>query len=500
MLNILIYGAGTAGFQVLKLLQGKYPYNVVGFVDDSIEVFGKSVSGFPIYRPSQIEELNRCFGSLSIIIAIPSICQSDFNRISQSLLVSGVHVYTLPEVTKIRNGRVKLSHIAEYDVGAILGRQSSEVNREIMNQEIRGKTVLVSGGGGSIGSEICRQIVLLDASKIIIVDNSEYALYSIIESLNEILSHQRMSGQFLDSGQLEKSCDTQVVGKLISVTDYEGILEILNAERPHIVYHSAAYKHVPIVENNVISGLSNNVFGTVSLVRACIESSVEKFILISSDKAVRPTNVMGASKRVAEMVVGAVAKGCQIDLCNPKKLEIKTKFASVRFGNVLGSSGSVIPLFQKQIENGGPITITDERVTRYFMTLQEAAQLVVQAGSLTAQGNLFLLEMGNPIKIVDLAKRVISLNGCSIRDSENPKGDIEIVFIGLRPGEKLYEELSHSGELNPTSISKINIVEEPEYDRSLVQVILLNMQNAIEQRDVSGLIKILSQDAIGLHT
>jgi FlaA1/EpsC-like NDP-sugar epimerase len=355
-----------------------------------------------------------------------------------------VSVRTLPSLMEIANGLVRASDLRELDIEDLLGRDAVPPDAQLLGKNIRDKVVLVTGAGGSIGSELCRQIVKLSPKKLLLIEASEFALYAVHQELTQLLS-------------ANNSHRTELIPLLASVLDADRMGNILRAWHPHTIYHAAAYKHVPMVEHNPIEGVRNNVLGTLTLARAAATCGVGDFVLISTDKAVRPTNVMGASKRLAEMLLQALAESQTKQVNQP----VKTRFSMVRFGNVLGSSGSVVPLFRKQIKSGGPLTLTHPGITRYFMTLAEASQLVIQAGAMAKGGDVFVLDMGEPIRIHDLAKSMVELSGLSVRDDNSPNGDIEIQITGLRPGEKLYEELLIGDNPLPSIHPRIMTARDP---------------------------------------
>jgi FlaA1/EpsC-like NDP-sugar epimerase len=429
--RVLIYGAGEAGRQLENSLSQSYDMRVEGFLDDDPELQGNYLAGKRIYSPADIEDVSASLNIDSILLAIPSASRARRNQIIEAVQGARLPIKTLPSIGDLALGKVLASDLRALDIEDLLGREPISPDPHLLRQNSHNKIVMVSGAGGSIGSELCRQIADQEPTVIILVDQNEFALYKI-----QLELEQRAS-KF-------KSSSITLVPLLVSIANIELMRLTIERWRPSIIYHAAAYKHVPLVESNAIEGIRNNVMGTLALAKLAIESNVPNFVLISTDKAVRPTNVMGASKRLAEMVLQALAETTNV-----------TKFSMVRFGNVLNSSGSVVPRFQQQIESGGPITITDKSITRYFMTIPEASQLVIQAGSMATGGDVFLLDMGEPVKILDLARRMIELSGLEIRDANNPAGDIEITEIGLRPGEKLYEELLIDGAPEPTSHPRI---------------------------------------------
>jgi len=430
--KLLIYGAGSAGVQIASALQHDAHYKVDGFIDDDFKLHGKSINGISVYCPDDVLLLVKKNGISSILIALPKAKRSRRQEIYSSLEGFGVHIRTLPDIKDITDGKISVSDIRELDIEDLLGRDTVPPDAALFTKCITGKTVLVTGAGGSIGSELCRQILAQKPERLLLLEQSEYNLYALNQELKErIHAH---------------SYQVLLVPMLGDVTDKRYMLELCSTYRPDTIYHAAAYKHVPMVEGNPAQGLRNNVFGTLSVAEAARQCGVKHMILISTDKAVRPTNIMGASKRIAELVLQAIAA---------EQVSGGTCFSMVRFGNVLGSSGSVVPLFRQQINNGGPITVTHQDVTRYFMTIPEAAQLVIQAGAMAAGGDVFLLDMGEAVKIIDLARRMVELSGLTVKDQNNPDGDIEIVVSGLRPGEKLYEELLISDDPIPTSHPRI---------------------------------------------
>ena len=391
--------------------------DVIGFIDDDRTLQGSVLNGKTIYAADDLAALVTKLGVTDILLALPSASRKRRSEILAMVSKLSVVVRTLPGLMDLAQGRVTISDLRELDIEDMLGRDAVAPNPILLGKSIAGKTVLVTGAGGSIGSELCRQILFLRPTTLLLVEMSEFALYAIDAELRQKMAN-------------EPGLHVRILPLLASVQDERRINSIMATWRPNTVYHAAAYKHVPLVEHNPAEGLRNNVFGTLTTAQAAEAHGVQDFVLISTDKAVRPTNVMGTSKRLAEMTLQALAAKGET-----------TRFSMVRFGNVLGSSGSVVPLFRKQIKAGGPVTITHEEITRYFMTIPEAAQLVIQAGAMATGGEVFVLDMGDPVKIIDLARRMIEFSGLSVRDANMPDGDIEIEVIGLRPGEKLYEEL-----------------------------------------------------------
>lgn len=436
--RILIYGAGTSGIQILSAIQLSTQYSVEGFIDDNKSLYGKIINGIFVYGIDEIPNLIKEKAITSLIIALPDITRQRRKEIYENYKKYGVHIRIFPSIAEIADGKITVSDIREIDIEDILGRDPVQPDQRLYSKCLKDKNILVTGAGGSIGSELCRHIIMQEPDELILLEHSEYNLYLLESELIKIIKTHRKK--------------TKVIALLGDVEDYDYMCKICNKYKIFTIYHAAAYKHVPLVESNVIEGIKNNVFGTLSIAKAAKESNVSYFILISTDKAVRPTNIMGASKRIAEMILQGFA--------NDDNRYI-TCFSIVRFGNVLGSSGSVVPLFKQQIKNGGPITVTDKNVTRYFMTIPEAVQLVIQAGAMAQGGDVFLLDMGKPVVIMELAKKMIELSGLRIKDKNNPEGDIEIKEVGLRPGEKLYEELLIGD--NPIKTEHSRIFKAQEY-------------------------------------
>ncbi|KAF5880774.1 MULTISPECIES: nucleoside-diphosphate sugar epimerase/dehydratase [Rhizobium] len=419
--KVLIYGAGTAGRQLAGALINSAELNVVGYLDDDPRLKGGVMGGLPIYDPSDLPVLAESLGVHNVLLALPSASRQRRNEILEHIRKARVNVRTLPDLTALAQGRIAVSDIRELEIEDLLGREAVAPRQELLDKSMRNKVVMVTGAGGSIGGELCRQILRTGPSSLILIDQNEFALYNIhaeLQKLAELYKHENM----------------QIVPILCSVRDQDRMEHVMQSWRPQTLYHAAAYKHVPLVEHNAVEGIKNNVMGTLVAARAANKCGVSNFVLISTDKAVRPTNVMGASKRLAEMVLQALAAESAVD-------RMRTNFSMVRFGNVLGSSGSVVPLFRQQIKDGGPVTLTHPDITRYFMTISEASQLVIQAGAMAEGGDVFLLDMGEPVRIADLARKMVELSGLAVRDEDNPEGDIELSVTGLRPGEKLFEEL-----------------------------------------------------------
>lgn len=477
----LIYGAGVAGAQTGALLQRAGNYYLIGYIDDDIHLRHKIINGLVVYGPNELEKLISKFGVTDILLALPSIQNSRRVEILNHLRSYHLHVISLPSITDLADGKVKVSDIMELDVADLLGRNPVAPNKELFEKNITNQVVMVTGAGGSIGSELTRQILFAKPKTLILLEQSEFALYVLDAELKERIKDERL--------------DIQLISLLGNVRQYEWLKKICCTWKINTIYHAAAYKHVPIVEHNITEGVLNNVWGTLNTARAALETGVDQFVLISTDKAVRPTNVMGASKRLAEMVLQALAN----------QSGIKTQLSIVRFGNVLGSSGSVVPLFRSQINAGGPVTVTHPDVTRYFMTIPEAAQLVIQAGAMASnsisgssgQGAVFVLDMGQPVKIVDLAERMIELSGFTLRDEINPDGDIAIEVVGLRPGEKLYEELLIGESPMPTQHSKIMKAQETYLPWDQLQAELNKLEQSLNSSDAPAIYQQLQKLVTG---
>lgn len=462
--RLLIYGAGEAGVQTAAGIGASGPFTVAGFVDDDLGKIGRSINHLRVYSPQAIAELVETLSITDILLAMPSASRDRRNAIIQTLDRIPVHVRTLPGLSDLANGRVSVQDIRELDIEDLLGREPVAPDPVLLARNLLGKTVLVSGAGGSIGGELCRQIILEKPAQLILLDHSEFSLYNIHEELLRLC----------EAGALQ----IDLVPLLGSIANRLRLNEILARYRPQTVYHAAAYKHVPMVESNVAEGVLNNVFGTLNLALAAMDYEVEQFVLISTDKAVRPTNVMGASKRVAELILQALAA---------KASPGQVRFSMVRFGNVLGSSGSVVPEFRRQLAAGGPLRVTHPDITRYFMTIPEAAQLVLQAGAMAEGGDVFILEMGQPVKIIDLARRMITLSGLRVREPGQDEGDITIAISGLRPGEKLFEELLTGDNPSPTAHHRIMKAREEFIPWAELSPQLVSLQSAVQQQD-TGLI------------
>ncbi|WP_066254011.1 polysaccharide biosynthesis protein [Hydrogenophaga flava] len=464
--RVLIYGAGNAGRQLAAAMANSHEMRVVGFLDDDDRLHGHVLNGLSIYSPADLPGLVTSLQVSTVLLAIPSVSRHRRNEMIAQMLRAHVQVRTLPAVSELAQGMVSTSDLRELDIDDLLGREPVAPNHILLGRNITDKVVLVTGAGGSIGSELCRQILSVNPSTLVLIEQSEFALYEIQQELQEKIDDNA----------------TLLVPVLASVRDAQRLNEIFADWKPDTVYHAAAYKHVPLVEHNPIEGIRNNTLGTLTAARAAAEHGVSDFVLISTDKAVRPTNIMGASKRLAEMALQALAATAP-----------KTRFSMVRFGNVLGSSGSVVPKFRRQIRDGGPITLTHPDITRYFMTIPEAAQLVIQAGAMAKGGDVFVLDMGDPVKIMDLATRMIELSGLCVRDENNPEGDIEIEITGLRPGEKLFEELLIGNNPRPTSHPRIMKAHEEFVAWPVLLEKLQQLESLLEQRNVEGTKELLTE-------
>jgi FlaA1/EpsC-like NDP-sugar epimerase len=455
-------------------------YQLLGFIDDDPTKIGRSVNSVQVFAPSEVGRLVTERGATDILLALPSATRVRRNEIIKSLQALPVHIRTLPDWADLASGRVNVQDFRELDVEDLLGRDPIPPDADLISRHLTGQGVLVSGAGGSIGGELCRQIILQNPKQLLLLDHNEFGLYSIHQELQAICTTH--------------SLNVELVPLLGSVANYARLFAVCEMYQPATIYHAAAYKHVPMVEGNAGEGVINNVFGTLNLARAAIETSVGRFVLISTDKAVRPTNVMGATKRVAELVLQALAVEQNPHFTGTPARAIsqfagphQTCFTMVRFGNVLGSSGSVVPLFRRQLAQGGPLTVTHADVTRYFMTIPEAAQLVLQAGAMAQGGDVFVLDMGDPVKIIDLARRMVQLSGLSLRDETNPDGDIAVEITGLRPGEKLYEELLIGDDPQPTDHPRIMKAHEDRVPWSQLAPALEELASIASQDDLAAI-------------
>ena len=466
---VAIFGAGAAGNQLLASLRLGRMYKPKAFIDDDPSLVGRVIGGLPVYSSEHIAKLIAEADIKEVLLAIPSATRATRQQILYRLAGFQVHVRSIPGIMDIASGKVKVDDLQEVDIADLLGRDPVEPVEQLMDFCIRDKVVLVTGAGGSIGSELCRQIVNAGPTKLVLFEHNEFGLYAI---------HTELQG-WINAQQLQ----IELIPILGSVRNSGRLVDAMAAWKVNTVYHAAAYKHVPMVEHNVAEGIMNNVFGTLKVAQAAIRCGVQNCVLISTDKAVRPTNVMGATKRLAEMVLQALSAESAPNLWGDDSgvpVLNRTRFTMVRFGNVLGSSGSVIPLFRSQIKRGGPITVTHPDITRYFMTIPEAAQLVVQAGSMGECGDVFVLDMGEPVRIIELAHKMIMLSGLTVRDEVDPNGDIAITFTGLRPGEKLYEELLIGDNPEPTAHPKIHRANEEFIDWPTLRDVLNRMSQAVK--------------------
>lgn len=466
--HIAIYGAGDSGTQLALALEHMPTYRVCAFLDDNTALQNSVIHGIRVYSPQKLEELTAAKGITQILLAMPSLEHQRRREIIEQLESSAVHVRTIPQLAELVSGQHAITELREIAIDDLLGRMPVAPDADLLHKCITGKAVMVTGAGGSIGSELCRQIIRLQPSVLVLFDSSEFALYQIEQELISLCKHEKL--------------DAPLVAMLGSVQNYQRVDEILHRYRIDTLYHAAAYKHVPMVEHNPIEGLRNNVFGTLNTAKAARAAGVRHFILISTDKAVRPTNIMGASKRMAELVLQGLAQ-----------MPGDTTFSMVRFGNVLGSSGSVVPLFRKQIQAGGPLTVTHPDIIRYFMTIPEAAQLVIQAGAMARGGEVFVLDMGEPVKILDLAKRMIHLSGLRVRDESTPEGDIAIQFTGLRPGEKLYEELLIGDAPQQTHHARIFMAHEDALGWMEMAQVLEQLETICQQRNLPAISRLLKK-------
>jgi FlaA1/EpsC-like NDP-sugar epimerase len=468
--RVVIYGAGDAGIQLASALRVSKEMQPIAFIDSDSSLHGTYLGGIKVLHPKKLERFALRGKVDEVLIAMPSASKLTLRSLLKEIENYSVKVRILPGLAELAEGKVLVSELKEVDISDLLGRKEAEANQDLINKNIAQKVVLITGAGGSIGSEISRQVAR-KASKIILLDTNEYALYSIKNEIENLLP------------------ETELHAVLGSVTNKKRITEICKAFAVDTVYHAAAYKHVPLVEENPFEAVFNNIIGTQACVQAAIDAEVETFVLISTDKAVRPTNIMGATKRFSEMILQSLAA--------KEDIAKRTRITMVRFGNVLGSSGSAIPLFQQQISDGGPLTVTDPEVVRYFMTIPEAAELVIQAGAMGQGGDLFVLDMGEPVQILELAKRLISLSGKEVKNEENPEGDIEIIFTGLRPGEKLFEELLIGDDVRDTQHRQIFKTNEEYISWKEVEEYLIEIKEASSSSDHIKLRNIFQQTVSG---
>ena len=454
--RVIIYGAGSAGAQLAITLLGDDEFLPVAMVDDDLTLHKKLVKGLTVHSPTHIETIIRDTNATRVLLALPTASRRIRRAVLEHLSQFPVHVQTIPDVSDLISGNARVDDIREVDVEDLLGRDPVPPDLELLSASIAGKRVMVTGAGGSIGAELCRQILKLGPTTLVLFEISEIALYNIEHEL------RREAG--------DVGCD--LVALLGSVHHQDRVREVLQTFSINTIYHAAAYKHVPVVEHNLLEGVHNNVLGTLHMAQAAVDAEVDNFVLISTDKAVSPTSVMGATKRFAEMILQAL-QDKHDSIC----------FCMVRFGNVLASSGSVVPLFRDQIRRGGPVTVTHRDIIRYFMTIPEAAQLVIQAGGMAKGGDVFVLDMGEPVKIQDLARRMIALTGCTVRDEKNPDGDIEIEYTGLRPAEKLFEELLIGSDVSGTQHPRIMRAEEDYLDFDVLDALVGELEAASQALD-----------------
>ena len=472
--NVVIYGAGLAGIQLATALRYSSEMKPIAFIDEDKSIQGNYLSGLKVFSPNKLDKLIRRKRIQEVLIAIPSARKSVLQEILSRIEEFPVKVRILPGVAELAQGKVSVSDLKVLDVSDLLGREITKPNTDLLFKNIHSKNVMVTGAGGSIGSELSRQILKVKPDLLVLFELSEFSLYEIEKELSESFP------------------DISIKPILGNVTDRARLEEVCSTFRIDTIYHAAAYKHVPMVEMNTIQSIENNIFGTLACAEVAILNKVETFVLVSTDKAVRPTNVMGATKRFSELILQALSARDRLQDKDPV-----TRIAIVRFGNVLGSSGSAVPLFREQLEKGGPITVTDPEVIRYFMSIPEAAQLVIQAGAMGQNADIFVLDMGEPIKILDLAKRMIRLSGLEVRDSKNPGGDIEITFTGLREGEKLYEELLIGDDVTSTEHNRIMRAKENFSSWEEILERLNQFKEAILDRDQEKIHKILLNSVDG---
>ncbi len=484
--KVAVYGAGVAGNQLVAALRMGRTMRPVAFIDDDASIADRIISGLQVYESRRIQQMIDTTGAQELLLALPSTTRARRREILGFLEGFPLHVRSVPNFTDLANGSVKVDDIQEVDIADLLGRDAVPAQAELLEHCVSGLAVMVTGAGGSIGSELCRQIINLKPTTLVLFEHSEFNLYSIMAELEQRL--------------LRESLSVRLLPILGSVRHSRKLLDVMKTWGINTVYHAAAYKHVPMVEHNIAEGVLNNVVGTLNTAQAALEAQVANFVLISTDKAVRPTNVMGSTKRLAELILQALsAELAPVLFGDPGNVARvnKTRFTMVRFGNVLGSSGSVIPLFHKQIKSGGPLTVTHPKITRYFMTIPEAAQLVIQAGSMGQGGDVFVLDMGEPVRIAELAEKMVHLSGLSIRSEKNPQGDISIEFTGLRPGEKLYEELLIGDNVVATEHPMIMSAHEDCFDWDLLKERLQDLVGAVERDDYTRVRQLLRETVSG---
>jgi len=468
---VAIYGAGVAGRQLASVLNHEPDYIAVAYLDDNKALQGTVINGLHVYAPDKLEKMINGGKVTDVLLALPSASRGTRQKIINRLESLPVHVRTVPSMPEMMSGKLSLDAVKDVDIDDLLGRETVAPNSQLLSASVTGKVVMVTGAGGSIGSELCRQIVQLKPERLLLFEVTEYALYAIEKELREAAS---------------SAFNVDVVAILGSVQDEALLFKTFGHYHVSVVFHAAAYKHVPLVEHNIISGVRNNVLGTLAMARAAAHAKVSSVILVSTDKAVRPTNVMGATKRLAELVLQGLTAEYP-DTC----------FSMVRFGNVLGSSGSVVPVFRQQITNGGPVTVTHPAIYRYFMTIPEAALLVIQAGALAKGGDVFVLDMGEPVNISDLARKMIHLMGLEVKEGDSEEGDIAIHYSGLRPGEKLKEELLIEGNLVGSVHPKILWAEEDSMPWSELEAVLVTLETACHDYDYDAIKAILLHGLVG---
>ena len=472
--RVLIYGAGSSGRQLAQALMNGEQYNPVVFIDDDTTLHRSTILGVPVGAPAQISSLIKSYNISRILLALPSVSRARRREVLDALEELPIPVQSIPGMSDLVDGSMRIDELQDVKIEDLLGRDPVAPKSKLLQANIRNKVVMVTGAGGSIGSELCRQIIGGEPATVVLFELSEFGLYAIEQELAAVIK--------------QREWDIKLIPVLGSVQNQCRLEKVMQAFGVQTVYHAAAYKHVPLVEYNVVEGVRNNVFGTWYAAEAAIAAGVETFVLISTDKAVRPTNVMGASKRLAELVLQALSKRQKI-----------TRFCMVRFGNVLGSSGSVVPLFREQIRKGGPVTVTHKDIIRYFMTIPEAAQLVLQAGAMGHGGDVFVLDMGEPVKIADLAKRMIHLMGLEVKDDIHPNGDIEICYTGLRPGEKLYEELLIGENVRATDHPRIMAANEVYLDWQQMAELLQRLEHECDTFSVEQIIETLIKAPTGFN-
>ena len=472
--NVLIYGAGASGTSLASAIKDHPEYSIKGYIDDDPNKQGLFINDIKVFNPNLIEKIIKNKEINEILIAMPSLSKVELSKVLFSLKKYSVLLKSLPNISELVDGVVAVKDLKKIRIEDLLNRQIRQADQELLQQDITDKNILVTGAGGSIGSELCIQIIKLSPRLLVLFEINEHSLYKIEREL------------------LKNNPDTHIITILGDIIDVPRFSEILKKFDVQTIYHTAAYKHVPMVEKNIIPAVRCNILGTLGCIEASLDNNIESFVFISTDKAVRPTNIMGATKRFAELLLQAIS-----DRNQSENKQIKTRISMVRFGNVLGSSGSVVPLFREQIEQGGPITVTDPKIIRYFMTINEAAQLVIQAGAMGKNGEIFLLDMGEPVQITNLAKDMITLSGLNIKDEKNPNGDIEIIYTGLRPGEKLYEEMLIDGHSEPTRHERIMKANEPFREWVYIQEKLKKLEEATKCNAYQEIQNIFIEEVFG---